>query len=71
MDRAEATAKLIKAINRAMDEHGRPNTFTAKEIWSEYNGPSYSWVCKLGREQALAGKLIDYKRGKFICHGEI
>jgi hypothetical protein len=68
MDREEATEALIQCIERAIAEHGRPNTFTAKELWSQYNYPSYSWVCKLGREQVLAGRLIDYKRGKFICH---
>lgn len=68
MDRTKATELLTAAIDRALAEHGRPNTFTAKELWMEYNAGPYAWVCKLGREQRLAGLGIDYKRGKFICH---
>ena len=68
MNQSEAKELLLNKINHAISEHGRPNTFSAMELCSEYGYPSIAWAYRLGRQQALAGRLIDYKRGKFIAH---
>lgn len=50
MTRAEATAKLARALGRAAEEHGRPNSFGIAELFFEYGGPGCDWAGKLGLE---------------------
>lgn len=49
MNQKEAVFLLAKAINKAVHDHGRPNTFYTSELEEEYGGPSKAWCNKIGR----------------------
>ena len=50
----DARISLAKALKRASDEHGRPNSFSPAELHREYGGPSPLQAGKIGRNYIVA-----------------
>ena len=56
---ADHVARLARALRRAVDEHGRPNTFGPGELASLCGGPSAMIAGRIGRDIVLMGRLYE------------
>lgn len=55
----ESVKQLAEAIRRASAEHGRPNSFGCKELWTLYGGPTPTITGQVAKyySQSLWGDL--------------
>ncbi len=79
VDLERATDMLASAMKKAVAEHGRPNSFSCKELAQTYGGPSPLMAGKIGRHYKTAlwrslggvepretwGSRPEYKDGRF------
>lgn len=61
---AEHVATLAKALRRAAEEHGRPNTFGCEELHELYGGPPPMIAGKIGTSVANMGTLYEALGGR-------
>ncbi len=54
----QATDQLARAINRATDEHGRPNSFGCTEL-EQYGGPDAMLVGRIAGDQRCMARLAE------------
>jgi hypothetical protein len=72
--------KLARALRRASEEHGRPNTFSPGELATLYGGPPSMLAGRIGRSFDLMlevyaelgggvwGEAPRYTRGRFAVY---
>ena len=68
-----ALKQLAAALNRAVAEHGRPNSFGCRELKVLYGGPGQMVAGKVGRRN-MEGlreemrEIVTYSDGRFCVH---